>query len=327
MSKRHINSKAVIFVLMLAMLFAGTSVSFATGAGDYLTGSAIPPTTDADCSTYVMTTPSAATSAAVTLVIEAANSQDDWFDYDSACRLEFPVTMSSNAAVLFSVSDVVAKADEDRSDIEFYGKQGNTYPAFTSDMDFLAKVTHGGYDWVSQLGFDGWAVRINDKYPVIATAGGVSYAGITIKEMYVEDGDVIHFFYDFPSDFAPSTGSVAADYVRSVVDSYTAGALTVQMQGHNTNIDPSSYVMSINEYEDLGSGIAVSLYNSAGALLTSGTTDSNGSVTFSGTFSLGQSYIIKSTSTDYICPDEDYADYLDHYFFDLTGAYSVITLQ
>ena len=325
MSKKKINSKAVVFILTLAMLFAVTNVSFATGAGDYLTGSAIPPTADPDCSTYVMTAPSTATSASVELIIEAANSLDDW-DYESAFRLEFPVTVSSSSAVLFSVSDVLAKADADRSDIAFYTKQGNSYPAFTSDKNFLAKVSHGGYDWVSQYGFDGWAVRINDKYPVIATAGGVSYAGITIKDMYVKTGDVIHLFYDFPSDYNQSTGSVAADYVRGVVNGYNSGILTVQMQGHNTYINPTSYVMSINEYENLGSGVAVDLCSSTGTVLESGTTDSNGRVTFTGTYSPGQ-YLIKSASTDYICPDPNYADYLDHYFFDLTGAYSVITLQ
>lgn len=323
--------KGLAIVFALIMVFAMSTSAFAVSGipgnnGQYLEGTAIPPTTDADCSSYVVTVPTASTSANVTLVIEAGDAFEDYaIQEDSAFREIMTVNLTATSAKNFTVENVLETVNGMSSGFNFSIKE-------TSSGPYLEYVEYGDYTWEEgQIGFDGWVFRVNDKFPVELTEDEVGYQGTSIGDTYVKDGDVIHFFYDFPSQLTSSIPSLAADYIRGTLTSWDANALTVQMQGHKTNIQATSpYIMSVDNYENLGAGVAATLYSvgSSGnlALVSAGTTDANGQVTFSGTFSTGTEYIVQTNSEKYTTSDPIWADWVNDVYFTRTGAYSKIEL-
>ena len=323
--------KGLAIVFALIMVFAMSTSAFAVSGipgnnGQYLEGTAIPPTTDADCSSYEVTVPTASTRANVTLVIEAGDAFEDYaIQEDSAFREIMTVNLTATSAKNFTVENVLETVNGMSSGFNFSIKE-------TSSGPYLEYVEYGDYTWEEgQIGFDGWVFRVNDKFPVELTEDEVGYQGTSIGDTYVKDGDVIHFFYDFPSQLTSSIPSLAADYIRGTLTSWDANALTVQMQGHKTNIQATSpYIMSVDNYENLGAGVAATLYSvgSSGnlALVSTGTTDANGQVTFSGTFSTGTEYIVQTNSEKYTTSDPIWADWVNAVYFTRTDAYSKIEL-
>lgn len=330
MNKRKMK-KGLVLVLALIMVFAMSTSVFAVSGitgnnGQYLEGTAIPPTTDADCSTYVVTTPTASTSAGVTLVVEAGDAFENYeIQEGSAFREIMTVSLTATSAQNFTVEDVLEAANETSSAFNFSIKQ-------TSSGPYLEYVEYGDYTWEEgQIGFDGWVFRVNDKFPVEITDDEVGYQGASIGETYVKDGDVIHFFYDFPSQLTSSIPSLAADYIRGTLTSWNASALTVQMQGHDTDIQATyPYIMSVNNYENLGAGVTAYLYSvgSSGmlTLVSTGTTNSSGQVTFVGSFTSGSNYVVQTDNEEYTTTDPTWADWIDGVYFTKTGAYSKIEL-
>lgn len=320
--------KGLAIVLALVMVFAMTTTAFAVSGipnnnGTYLEGTAIPPSsTDADCSAYVVTTPETSTNANVTLVVEAGNAYQNYsIKYMSNFREVLNVNLSSSIAKNFTVYDVVNAANTQYSDkINFHFKGSTSY------VDY---IMHGGYKWQeAQLGFDGWVFRVNDKFPVQQTEDLVGYEGTASDQTYVKDGDVIHFFYDFPSYLELNTPSLAAGYVRAQKDSFSANSLTVQLQEHKTDIAPTEpYIMSINSYENSGYGISAVLYDMSGNQVATGRSNNAGKVTFSGKFVSGETYIVQTAKQiSYLDEEDDWYDMLDSVLLERTGAYSKITL-
>ncbi len=330
MNKRTMK-KGLAIVLALVMVFAMTTTAFAVSGipnnnGTYLEGTAIPPSsTDADCSAYVVTTPETSTNANVTLVVEAGNAYQNYsIKYMSNFREVLNVNLSSSIAKNFTVYDVVNAANTQYSDkINFHFKENTTIKPY---VDY---ITHGGYKWQdAQLGFDGWVFRVNDKFPVVKTEDNVGYMGTTMEQTYVKDGDVVHFFYDFPSYLEPNTPSLAAGYVRAQKDSFSANSLTVQLQEHKTDIAPEyPYIMSINNYENSGYGISAVLYDMNGNQVATGRSNNAGKVTFSGKFASGETYIVQTVKQMLSLDEEDeWYDTVDSVLLERTGAYSKITL-
>ncbi|HML37204.1 MAG TPA: hypothetical protein PKA19_07280 [Bacillota bacterium] len=329
MKKLFMNKKAISFILALTMVLAMSSVAWAVEPGDYLYGDAIPPSpSNLNCSSYLATPPAMSTSAVVTLVIETGDlfSWDEWGTIpDTAFREEITTTLSSITPKNFTVEDVLDEID---------GSNGLDFDIRpTSRGDYLQSVSHDGDTWESgQLGFDGWTYRVNDKFPVELIPGNptpAGYWGTYISNTYVQDGDVVHLFYDFPSDLDRESGSLAAQYVRGVYECADDTTLIVQLQGHQTYIDPlPDYFMSVYNYTDLGAGIVAKLYPlTGGTAIGTAVSNAQGEVTFTGSFDSNQKYILKTQSVLNSLEDNDnWGDMLADAYFTYTGAYSLITL-
>jgi hypothetical protein len=338
------NKKLFSLVIALAFVFSAMGLAFApssavaavaghysgqtaTNNGEYLEGDAIPPTTSPDCSTYLVGEPTT-DEISVTLVIEAGNAfnSSGLPVLGTALRKELPVTLTGNNAK--TVTSVLVALNQTNG-LTFY-QSGNTQ--INSSSNYLGKVTMSGdysATWTAGtlFGFDGWVFRVNDKYPVQLTSDGLGYEGTSILQTPVYDGDVVHFFYDYPSDYPYEDVNIAANYVRAVHKSFnsTTHTLEVQLQGHRTYIDPSSYIMYVYNYVNLGSGLVANLYKEDGTLVQRRQPSSfDGVVTFTDNNDLlsGGTYIVHTVPEYEYNEDWD----IDATLFTLTGSYSVITL-
>lgn len=330
MQKTLKSRKLLAMLLALMMVLAILPMSaMAAGTGDYLAGNAIPPNpANPDSSTYEMSVPASADSITVTLVIEAGDVIDlDWWEVvpDTSFRLEIPVTLGDGiTSNTYTVTDLLAEVDG-TYDLTFYGKQGNSYIPFTDTTTYLAAVEYDGDTWYdSTYVFGGWAMRVNDQFPVEPTADTLGYQGTGIIDTYIDDGDIIHFFFDYPTQFSPSDPNYAANFVRGIYEGHTATNLSVQLQGHKTFIDQSTmdYIMSVYNYVDLGAGVTAYLYSTAGAMLDTAVSDGYGVVEFDGVFDDDEVYIVKTAPTYNFATGWD--EMLDGALFINTGAYSKI---
>jgi hypothetical protein len=340
------NKKLLSLVLALAFVFSAMGLAFAPSSamaantGQFLEGNAIPPTTSPDCSTYEVVSGEISTgSITVTLVIEAGNSNaaNGNVEQGTAFRREITKTIGADGSQNTVKSLLMAVNGED--DLFF--------PNLTASTDYLDVVEiDGGYNatWEEGTwGLDGWVFRVNDKFPVqffTDEQGQTGWRGTEIHDTPLYDGNVVHFFYDFPSNFFggnPPSGDLAANYVRAVYKGFVPSddkKLTVQLQGHKTYIlqNYPDYIMSVYNYEDLGSGVIASLYKKENGVLTlvQGGQPSwaDGTVTFSGNVALasGGTYVVKTVPTYYYTTNTTWDDRVNTAYFILTGAYSEITI-
>jgi hypothetical protein len=164
--------------------------------------------------------------------------------------------------------------------------------------------------------------------------------GTLINETYLSDGDVVHFFYDYPGDFIyeQSIKDLAAEYVRAVNPVYSNGTLTVQLQIHDTYItqeeEPKDDQMQVNNYYDLAGfdeePITGRLLDQDGA--DTGATMTYDAVTGSAVFTgvsitAGETYIVVTDSVLRHIDDPDWADAINDAYFYLTGAYSKVAVS
>jgi hypothetical protein len=317
--KKMKNHKLLSLVIALAFVFSAMGLAFAPQSmaatpGEYLEGSAIPPAPARDTSTYVIASPDYAKSINVTFVIEAGN---EFNEEEGMFRAVHDVELST-ASGYYTVTDLLVAVNGDSSyNLSFFGVSEDQFIPITDTTDFVGSVQYMEIKWeYDQLGYDGWAFRVNDKYPVFYD--GTGYIGANILQTNIKDGDVVHMFYDFPADFGNASGSFAANYVRGVSLDFGGGSLTVQLQGHTTYIYPlSPYTLYVDNYKNVQAGVSADIYDfSTRALIGSTVSDVNGRVTFSG-LSSGTMYIVMTDSVYYpgysIIPDDTY--------FALTGAY------
>jgi hypothetical protein len=303
----------------MGLAFAPQS-AVAAEPGDYLLGSAIPPSPSRDTSTYEIASPDVANGPInVTFVIEAGN---EIWDEDGEFRAVHNVTLSNDVGI-YTVTDLLVVVDSDPSyDLTFYGKSSTGLIPITSTTDYVAAVEHDGTTWEEgQLGYDGWVFRVNDKFLVFTDGEG--YIGASILQTNISDGDVVHMFYDFPADLGKESGSFSASYARGIYEDSGARSLTVQLQGHTTFISPlPPQIMYVDNYNNLQGGVTAYLYDPTGTLIGTETSNVNGLVTFSGSFRPG-TYILTTDSVYH----RGYSAIPDDTYFALTGAYSKILIQ
>jgi hypothetical protein len=311
--------------------YANFTLILFSDAGAYLDGNAIPPDpNNPDGSTYFEQDTNSVSAISVTLIFEAG----DWIDEDNYVvepdthfREELSVTVGDGIHDdTYTITDLLLEADG-MNGLTFLGKQGNDYIPFPQQPDYLAAVEYNNYIWHDATwALGGWAVRVNDELPVEETPDKLGYQGTSILDTNIEDGDIVHFFFDFPAQFSPDDPNFAADYVRGIYAGNTSSSLTVQLQGHKTFIDqstvPTQLIMNVYNYVDLEDGITAYLYNNTGALVASDVSDSNGVVEFTGYFKADQVYIVKTDATYNFNTGWD--DMLDGGLFINTGAYSKV---
>lgn len=341
------NKKILSLVLALVIIFSFSATTFAADPGDparmtppnggwYIHGEGggpvVPydPKTNPDGATYVVDLPETAMrSVGVTLVIEAGN---ELWEEEGAFRVEIPYVQVQTIGGYATIRELLYTVDSDPDyasyGLTFYGKSGSSLVPFTSTTNYLAAVEYDGVIWeAGQLAYDGWVFRVNDMFPLesLPGYGDPYYQGLTIEKPYIQDGDVVHFFYDFPAQFDPLSPDFAATNVRAVCADWDSSSMTVQLQGHKTFIEehpaPDYAWMYVYDYEDLGGGITAKLYDDTGEnCLTTATSNSSGVVTFTYAIAPDTKYVVKTVSTYQL----GYSIISDGTYFDLTGAYSII---
>jgi hypothetical protein len=209
--------------------------------------------------------------------------------------------------------------DRDPSNtLNFYDVNGNS---ITPTTDYVGTVAYNGTPWkAGQLGYDGWEFRHNDKFPVFAN--GTGWTGASILQTNIASGDIVHLFYDFPSEVFDS-GILASNYVRGVyvepVSNETAP--TIQLQGHTTYINKQTLGMYVDNYKNLQGGVSAYLCDLSGAVLEATSSDVYGQVTFTNTYS--GDYIVK---TDPVYQTGYDGVISPGVYIGLTGAYSKVDI-
>lgn len=328
---KHTTKKLLALVVVLAMLM---SLGFSANAiGDELIhGSGVPPTDAGTCPTYRADLVTPVTSEiTVTFIMEAGDAYS--WDYEfgesipnSAFYLETTKTIHNSNGV--TVIDLLEAVDANNIyNLDFDIVTSLEYPEKylnTVSRHLNADLT-ATWNGTGQWGFDGWAFRINDKFPLKAVNGG--YQGTSAEYTYLENGDIVHFFYDAPSNFDEDT-ITAANYVRArYVPNQNQSGGYVQMESHDTFIDqPNDWDFYVNPYTPLDAGVSVDVYSLNGTTLTyvdTYCTDSNG-ILLNCNLSSG-TYIAKTVSSCYVFTDTDWEDFFtDLTYFDYTSAYSRI---
>ena len=119
------------------------------------------------------------------------------------------------------------------------------------------------------LSFDGWQVRVNDRYIIdqyMESMGGL--VGETINTMYLEDGDDIHLYM---SD--TQSESAAVRYTK-VVPAYENGTLSINVQeSHDYFGTTSPYPWTITDFAAYSglSSFSYTIYDADGSAVKTGT--------------------------------------------------------
>ena len=225
--------------------------------------------------------------------------------------------------LLIAVSDALSGDMDVSNDLFFYDAHGDPINPSTN---YVKGVEYNSKTWTAgQRGYDGWEFRVNDKFPVFPN--GTEWTGASILQTYLKNGDTVHFFYDLPADVTRAVGVLAANYVRGIRLASNASSLTVQLQGHTVYIgpQPTDPPMYADNYKNVQAGVTAYLYDSAGETpLGTQVSDAHGRVVFSGSFTSGEAYIVKTDPVYFpyfsasVLPADTYIA--------LTGAYSRVTI-
>ena len=338
--KKSNRYRLLTIVLVMALVFS-LSVS-AYAAGEYLYGDEnILTAADINAnnaSAYIVGS-TYDSSATVTVIFEAG----DCLDYNT-----YEITVNSAFCEIFRNVSVTDTNPDDgingvtvASLLDTIARNVNTYGLVFNEIDqpdeeniyFLQSVEHNGSTWTNGcMIYDGWTYRVNDKIPVRPTGNNFGYEATAAYETPIKTGDVIHFFFDMPTELDDDTGNMAANYIRGVYTSRTANSVTITLQGHKTWIDTTDYLdplYHIYGYTNLGSGIAATLYDSNGNAVSGVQTETSGTggtVVFSGNIP-GGVYFVKTTSSLHSFPvNDDWYEWANNTYFINTSAYSAITI-
>jgi hypothetical protein len=335
------NTKRILGLILALVLAFSAFGGMALAAGDpdpreYLGGTAFDPfdPTNPDSSAYEVSKPTTAESITVSFVIEAGDVTEMYEDVipDTRFRMEIPQVALANASGFYTVYDLlnVIQAQGDFDFTFVYDPIKDAY--YLSAVEYDAASTT---PWTAgQWGNDGWVFRVNDLFPAELLPGYADtyYEGTAINQTYLNDGDVVHFFYDFPGQFASTLPyNMAADYVRGIVEAYDVrtGTLDIQLQTHDTNINvPNDRQFEVNDYDDTPwayGAIKVYLLDTSGAEIAEDLSDASGLVSFSGV--APGTYIIKTDSLLRNITVSPWEDFIDYAYFVYTGAYRKITIS
>jgi hypothetical protein len=284
----------------------------------------------------------------VTLVIEAGDQTVQYEDVVPNTRFREVVQVSWDASSAddFTVAKMLIEANGD------HGLNFNLPdPPTPANFSYLSSVTYGSppndHTWASgQWGYDGWVFRVDDKFPVTPLDGyeDTYYEGTAINQTYLKDGDIVHFFYDFPATFSAELDHIEADYVRADSEKvdYDSGShtLTVPLQFHYSYIAPGDdpkhsddemQVWNYNDLEDFDEYPIIGRLLDLGGIAVPGVTMTfdivSGSAIFIGAnITPGETYIVETDNVLRPIDDEEWHDFINDAYFYLTGAYSKITV-
>lgn len=317
--KRYLKKPAAV-LMSLALMFSMSATALAAAEGTDSTkpllGDGLPGAgTEATASAYVVGAANMAASATVTLVVEAGDAFDAE-TFEVVKNTAFSTTLVLDVTDLdgetgLTVMDVILSANN-TGYITFATSEG-------SKPNFKDIVTYNGHEWTSgTFGYDGWTFCLNDRFPLIPFESG--YIGAAINETPIWTGDVIHFYFDLPSQLGED---VSSSYVRGVLSDQQSDTVTVQLQGFKLFIgagaDPDMWVY---EYVNLDAGIQTTLVDSNGVTHTA-TSDADGQVTFTDV-AAGTALL---TTEQVLLTGLEVYDFLDNWLLKYTGAYCPISVS
>lgn len=294
MNKRTMK-KGLAIVLALVMVFAMTATAFAaSGNGYYLVGDA---TTGGPIN--------------VKVVIESRQFSEDDASVISEV-LDVNVSTMSEASKGFTVRDAMLAVQNDESNgITLYNGTGGL---FTNTDKYIRSMKQNNKNYEPALPFydpnpqysyalDGWTFRVNGKYPLSTTDGSPDIpgpVGTSVDETPISNGDVIHFYWDYPYN-KTSSELYSAKFITPDA-SYADGTLNVSLKASDAYFDNSMYwhINSFSPYTDAINAI-VTLYNADGTQVSgvSGSINENGLCQINGLNLSSGTYYVKTATTAY----------------------------
>ncbi len=293
MNKRTMK-KGLAIVLALVMVFAMTATAFAvTGNGYYIVGD---PTTSGPIN--------------VKVVFESRQKSESDASYISDI-IDVQVTSKSNDANGFTVRDAILAVNNSSAGITCLNSNGSTLSATDTYIKSISKTENGttiNYDPVLPIDdpsyeLDGWMFRVNGKLPISTLNGGSSVAygpkGTDISNTPICDGDIIHFYWDYPYNETQTT-YYSTRFISADAE-YSDGKVNIQLEESYNWFANSGYwnITSFAEYSP-ATQLTATVYDAQGNMVGTGTIDTDGEGTVSGiTLTEGAAYYVKVNSTTF----------------------------
>ncbi len=185
--KKHVIKSLLVAMAVAIMTIAMSGVAFAVtyeDPGAYLAGSL-----------------GSETSGSITVKIVLESKLESGYNYAGAYHVSVSPLKDGQSG--YSVRDAMLTLSDVNS-IPMTDINGNTFDA--SD-DYIRSITLNGHEYAPALPanastkLDGWKFRINGQFPLetftspLAANGPL---GTSVATTPIEDGDVIHFFWDYP---------------------------------------------------------------------------------------------------------------------------------
>lgn len=307
MNKRTMK-KGLAIVLALVMVFAMTATAFAaTGNGYYLIGG------NGGVAKNMSTDP-----VTVKVVFESRQySVNDTSHISDVINVQ--VTSKSDSNEGFTVRDAVLAVNSSSAGITCLNEDGaalSTTDKYIKSISKESKI----YDPVLPIDdpryeLDGWMFRVNGKLPISTLNGGASVAygpkGTDISDTPIYDGDVIHFYWDYPYN-ETQTSYYSTHYITAD-STYNNGVLDIQLKESYSWFANSGY-WNITDFANYSPAaqLTATVYNAQGGVIGTGTINSDGAGTISGiTLTSGVKYYIKVNSTAFKDVEGMSADYED----------------
>lgn len=310
--------RILIVAAAVVMVLGMSSVSFAaTGNGYYIVGD---PTS---------------TSSPITVKVIIESKQYSETDTTSISEtLNVPVSTASSPGDGYTVRDAVLAITENQSTygIKAYDSNGNQIDSsdtYIYSFEKNGKVYEPALP-MSGYELDGWTFRVNGKLPLSSTNGDPYSGGPLGTEIHktpISNGDIIHFYWDYPYNESAST-YYSADYVTADM-SYANSSLSIQLKKSFSYFD-NNYYWHISDFENLSGGNTgtynVTVYDETGNFVKAGTISKSGFGTISNcNLQSGKTYYVRVDTTDYRSVDS--YDDITWKILKSTMAYEKITVQ
>ena len=231
--------KLLSIVMVLVMVFAMTATAFAENVPDT---DAYYHQNDSDTQ-YIQTSD-------ITVYVTIESGRKSFLSSASIMERRIPVTLEipdGSESKIFSVTDALVTLQNGTQyatyDLDFLDSNSNL---LESGDSYFYKVKQNNKEFGPSgiLSFDGWMVRVNDRFTLgddSEAVGGL--CGKTINKMYLRDGDEIHLYID------NTTSSTTCVPYTKLVPNFSDGTLQVTVQeSHNYFGSSSPYPWTITSY-------------------------------------------------------------------------------
>lgn len=228
---KHHLKKIASLMLALAMVLALGTTAFAVNGQDtsayYYQG---------DAEDYE-------TSEAITVYMTIESYKNS--DGNALLQTRIPVTLDPDGtSKTFTVADALVALSESDPQYTLYTADWDLFTANDEYMKYLVYDEDQVYGPSDPYSYDGWMVRINDRFALLEddpAVGGLK--GAEINKTYLSDGDYIHLYMD-----NTQTMLTCAKYTK-LTPVYDDGTLTVDVEeSHNWFNSYSPFAWNITPF-------------------------------------------------------------------------------